>query len=201
MTDLTDILSLGSVEAAPQILGCNLSHRLKSGQVLSGRIVEVEAYRQDDPASHTFSGPSLRNEAMFMRAGTSYVYFTYGMHFCINIVCGAENYGEAILIRALEPLAGIDVMWQSRFKEEMPPPSGPNLKKLHTLTNGPAKLTKSLGISKVHNKVNLLASQSNLQLAVGKRPKKIIQTTRVGISKATYQPWRWYDSDSQFVSH
>ncbi len=200
MKDLSHLLSLGAVEAAPIVLGCTLRRTFENGQVATGRIVEVEAYRQDDPASHAFVGPNTRNEAMFMKAGTAYVYFTYGMHYCINIVCGDKSSGEALLIRALEPLGGLEIMWLNRYNEQMP--KTPPAKQLFNLTNGPAKLTQSLGITKLQDKLDLLSSATSVvQLVAGKQPKKhITQTTRIGISRAIDVPWRWFDADSPFVS-
>jgi DNA-3-methyladenine glycosylase len=131
---LERILQLSSVEAAPLLLGCTLSRQTPEG-TLSLKIVETEAYRQDDPASHSFAGLTNRTAPMFEEGGYIYVYFTYGMHYCVNIVVGKKGIGEAVLIRAGEPLEGVEIMKKHR-----------GINNIYQLTNGPAKLTQALGI-------------------------------------------------------
>jgi DNA-3-methyladenine glycosylase len=183
-----DFLSGPAEEVAPRILGCELVREL-NGQSLRGRIVEVEAYDQTDAASHSYRGRTPRTDVMFGPAGFLYVYFTYGMHYCMNIVTGADGHGSAVLIRALEPLEGQAVMSQNR----------------HGLTgeqlaNGPAKLCQALGIDRAWNGHNL--STPPLQLIV--RPPlpqtEVVQSTRIGISQAQDKPWRWYIAGNRFVS-
>lgn len=168
------------------MLGWKLVHKTAEG-ITSGYIVETEAYNQDDPASHTFRGPRGRNLPMFEEAGTVYVYFTYGMHYCFNLTAGSKGRGEAVLIRALEPLEGIELMQKRR-----------GITDESRLTNGPAKLAQALGITKAHS--GEMINQNSLRLEPGFQPKEITQTTRIGIKKAVDQPWRFYVSDNSFVS-
>ena len=178
-------LQKGAPSGAKALLGWKLVHELPEGRI-SGYIVEVEAYTQDDPASHTFKGLTKRNAAMFEGVGTIYVYFTYGMHYCINIVCGVRGYGEGVLIRALEPVEGIELMIQRR-----------GMQKISQLTNGPGKLTKALGI--IGEQTGSLLGDK-IHLEAGFNPDGITQTSRVGISKAKDQPWRYYVTNNPYVS-
>ena len=172
--------------AAPSLLGYKLVHHSPEG-VTSGYIVETEAYTMDDPASHAHRGETLRNQPMFQEAGTIYVYFTYGMHFCVNIVTGEKGHGQAVLIRALEPIEGIDIMMKHRRLED-----------INNLTNGPAKLVQAMGINREHN--GIVINEGPLSLEPGIKPKEIVQTTRIGIKKAVEQPWRFYIADNPYVS-
>jgi DNA-3-methyladenine glycosylase len=124
---------------------------------------------------------------MFMGAGTVYVYFTYGMHYCFNVVAGTIGSGQGLLIRALEPIDGIDLMRSRRG----------HISDLN-LTNGPAKLVQAMGITKDLNQQSLHAS--NLDLAAGFTPEKIVQTTRIGIKKSVDAPWRFYVAGNPYVS-
>lgn len=175
-------------QVARQLLGCHLVRTI-DGQTVSGRIVETEAYHQSDAASHSFRGKTPRTEIMFGPAGYAYVYFTYGMHYCMNVVTGPEGEGSAVLIRALEPLQGIDIM--RRFRPHKPD---------HQLTNGPAKLCYALDINKSLNGHDL--SEKPLQLLPGETVPltDIVTTTRIGISQATDTPWRFYIAGNPFVS-
>jgi DNA-3-methyladenine glycosylase len=183
-----DFLRGPAEEVAPRLLGCELVREL-NGQTLRGRIVEVEAYDQADAASHSYRGRTPRTDVMFGPAGFLYVYFTYGMHYCMNIVTGPEGHGSAVLIRALEPLAGQVIMSQNRHGL-----AGDQL------TNGPAKLCQALGVDRSWNGHNL--STPPLQLIV--RPQlpqtEVVQSTRIGISRAQDVPWRWYVAGNRFVS-
>lgn len=178
-------LLLTAETAAKELLGYVLVHQNPAG-ILSGKIVETEAYDERDPASHTFRGPTKRNQPMFGPAGTIYIYFTYGMHYCLNIVAGAVGQGEAVLIRALEPMEGIEQMRVNRGNR-------PD----HELTNGPAKLVQALGVSPNLNGAML---GNELRLVPTASPVKIIQTTRIGTQQAKETPWRFYVADSPFVS-
>lgn len=182
---LYDELRANSVAAARALLGWKLVHDTPTGRI-AGYIVETEAYNQDDPASHTYLGMTRRNAAMFEEAGTLYVYFTYGMHYCVNIVSGPKGRGEAVLIRALEPVEGIELMQEKR-----------NVTGNLNLTNGPAKLVQALGITREYTGSTL---GGPLRLEKGFDPQTITQTSRVGISRAMEQPWRFYVSGNACVS-
>lgn len=158
----------------------------------AGRIVEVEAYRgKDDPAAHSYRGKTPRTEVMFGSPGRMYVYFTYGMHWCCNAVCGPEGEGNAVLIRALQPIAGLDLMYAAR----------PIAKNDRQLCNGPACLTQAMSITKLQNGVDLVTDDSCLIVDDGVAPpKQPVQTTRIGLSKAADYPWRWYVGDNPYVS-
>lgn len=173
---------------APRLIGCELVHEI-DGQLLVGRIVETEAYNQIDAASHSYKGRTPRTDVMFGPSGHLYVYFTYGMHYCMNIVCGPEGVGAAVLIRAVEPLAGQDLMAVNRGG------SG-GLE----LTNGPAKTCQAFGIDKSWNGHDLRQAPLQLVLRPSVPPSRIRQTTRVGISQAKDVPWRFYEIDNPFVS-
>ena len=179
--DLSD-----AVTAAQSLLGWKLVHESPEG-VTAGYIVETEAYTQEDPASHTYGGRRLANAAMFEEAGTIYVYFTYGMHYCVNIVTGPKDHGEAVLIRALQPVEGLELMAARRHTTDQ-----------RKLCSGPAKLVQAMGITKEHYGKHI--SEGRLRLEPGFTPEQITQTTRVGISKAVDQPWRFYVTGNEFIS-
>ena len=166
----------GSVELAPALL-----NKILVAGPCAGRIVEVEAYRPDDPASHSFRGRTARNSTMFGPAGHLYVYFTYGMHFCANVVAGTDGDAQAVLLRGLVPLRGIEIMRGRRRN-----------KPDRLLTDGPGKLCQALGIDRRHDGVDLC---TNAELAIvddGKLPPATpVITPRIGIRVATEQPWRW----------
>lgn len=180
-------LQQASEYVAPALLGCILEREI-NGRKARVRIVEVEAYHQSDPASHSFNGKTPRTEVMFGPAGHVYIYFTYGMHYCCNIVTGQEGVGEGVLIRAVEPIDGEDLLQENR------PFNGTEL------TNGPAKLCQALAIDKSFNGHD--ASQPPYRLIPQPPlPKSAItQTTRIGISKAKDVPWRFYITGNRFVS-
>lgn len=141
-------------------------------------LTEVEAYSPDDPASHAYNGIRPRNAAMFGPPGTLYVYRSYGIHWCANIVCGDEGIGAAVLIRSGAPFSGIEQMKMRRGRES-------------DLLNGPGKLTQALGIDFSYNTIDLFRPESPIRLIEGKAPGRIRATTRVGISKAVERPWRF----------
>lgn len=178
--DLSDVL-----QAARNLLGWKLVHESPEGKT-SGYIVETEAYDMDEPASHAYGGMRVRNAPMYQESGTIYVYFTYGMHYCMNIVTGPKGHGQAVLIRALEPVEGIQLMEKRR---------GVTGK---TLANGPAKLTQAMGITKNQNNTKL--KPGVLYLEPGITPQGVVQTMRIGISKAVDHPWRFYIAGSPYVS-
>ena len=160
-------------------LGCVLEREL-DGRILRGRITEVEAYDQTDAASHSYRGKTERTAVMFGPAGYLYVYFTYGMHYCCNIVVGEKGYGAAVLIRAIEPLGGEDVMLANRHGR-----GGAEL------SNGPAKLCQAFGIDKRLNGHDLRTAPLRLIPADPTPPQHIIATPRIGISQAKDVLWRF----------
>jgi DNA-3-methyladenine glycosylase len=188
---LKSILAQNALEVAPALLGCKLIHYTPQG-ITAGLIVETEAYTQDDEASHSFRGLSSRTKVMFGPAGHAYVYFTYGMHYCFNVVAGREGEGQAVLIRALQPQIGLELMYARRFNGETSKPE-------RELCNGPAKLVEAMGISKADYGTNLLA-KGDLQLTTGITPTAIVQTTRIGIRHAIDAHRRFYIAGSTFVS-
>lgn len=188
---LRQLLSRPAHDAAPLLLGCILTS-VTGDSVASGIISEVEAYDQSDPASHTFKGLTTRNRSMFDEPGTVYVYFTYGMHYCMNISVHKKGEGAGILLRALRPLTGMDSMWQRRYGE--PLPLSPSIKKVSQLVNGPAKLTQALAVGKEHDGLSIFDPASPLRIDIPeKKPTYTIrQTPRIGLSQAKDTLWRWY---------
>jgi DNA-3-methyladenine glycosylase len=171
---------------APALLGKVLRVDLGDGDVRSGRITEVEAYGGlDDPASHSARGETPRNRPMFGAAGTVYVYFTYGMHWCANIVTGAVGDPQAVLLRAVEPLEGLDAIRAAR----------PRARRDRDLANGPAKLCEALGIGQWANGVALGADVGGRSIRLlddGTSPPAVpLVGPRVGISVAQEIPWRF----------
>ncbi|MDQ0471138.1 DNA-3-methyladenine glycosylase [Labrys wisconsinensis] len=154
---------------------------------VGGAIVETEAYDPDEPASHAFRGRTARNAVMFGPPGRAYVYFTYGMHWCLNFVCGAEGHATAVLIRALAPEAGLEAMRARR-----------GLEALRLLCSGPARLTQALGVTNRHNGL-ALAAPPFLVLERAAAPA-IAVGPRIGISQAKDLPWRFGLAGSPFLS-
>ena len=174
-------------EVAPRLLGCVLEREI-NGRTMRVKIVETEAYDQTDAASHSYKGKTPRTDIMFGPAGHLYVYFTYGMHYCCNIVTGKEGEGAAVLIRAVEPIEGELLM------QELRPVSG------YDLSNGPAKLCQALGIDKTLNGHDLSASPLRLIIRPPVAKNEIIQSTRIGISKEKEKLWRFSLRDNPYVS-
>jgi len=172
-----DFYNRNTIEVAKDILGCKLCRRTKTG-ILSGIIVEAEAYTQNDPACHAYKGCTPRASTLFKQAGIAYVYFIYGMYHCINVVTEEQGKAGAVLIRALEPVVPLEN------------------------TNGPGKLCKAMNITKEFNEVDLTSDESDLWIENGIEisPKNIVTTNRIGIKLATDYPWRFYVKDSKFVS-
>lgn len=171
----------GTIKVARELLGKSLV-RKTGKKTISGIIIETEAYRyNDDPASHAFRGMTERNKAMFGQVGRAYVYFTYGMYYCVNVVAKGEKHeAGAVLIRALMPKKGIDIMIKNRKTNE-----------ISNLTNGPGKLTQALDINKKQYGVDL-AKKSELYIANGLDfRKKIITDKRVGIKNGVDKLWNF----------
>jgi DNA-3-methyladenine glycosylase len=187
-------LERGPVAVAPWLL----NKVLVSGE-RAGRIVEVEAYHgANDAASHAYRGPTPRTAVMFGPPGFLYVYFTYGMHWCANVVCGPDGEAAAVLLRALEPLAGLDAMRAAR----------PAARRDVDLCNGPAKLCQALGIARAQNGIDLLGPPGTgpgggvvrLQDDGSPPPRRPGRGTRIGIREATEKRWRFWVPGSPFVS-
>ena len=221
-----DFLENPSDVAAPLLLGCTLTRTITlNGEKhkLVARIVETEAYDQDDPASHAFGGPSERNAAMFGPAGHLYVYVSYGMHHCCNVVCGPEGFGSGCLVRAVEPLEGTAAMRELREagrvgkaqaanaglgREEAPArheaeQAGRVRKhplKLRDLTNGPGKVCAALGIDKALYGHDLTAEPMVLDYAPLLPGETIGCSPRVGISKNVDAAKRYFIEGNAFVS-
>jgi DNA-3-methyladenine glycosylase len=172
-------LDLGGdpVAAAHDLIGWTL---LVDG--VGGPIVEAEAYRHDDPASHAYPGLTRRNAVMFGPPGRLYVYLSYGIHWCVNVVCGPEGVGAGVLIRALEPVHGVDAMRIRRGRDD-----------LRELTTGPGRVGQALGAGP-H------LSGAVAQLLPPDRERPVVATARIGISKAVDHPWRFVDPESPYVS-
>ncbi len=177
------------LEVAKDILGCYLIRRTEDDLIIS-RIVEVEAYKKDDPACHAYKGKTKRSITLFKEPGLSYVYLVYGMYNCINVVTEKIEVPSAILIRAVEPIS----------------------ENCSNNTNGPGKLCKALNITKTHNEIDLTSFESCIFI-VNKSANlldkevnnkntelEIIQTTRIGISQAVDYPWRFYIKNNKYVS-
>jgi DNA-3-methyladenine glycosylase len=169
-------------EVAPDLVGATL---LVDG--VGGPVVEVEAYDHEDPAAHGYSGKTERNASMFGPPGHAYVYRSYGIHWCLNVVCEAEGVASAVLIRALEPTHGVDVMRERRGVDD------PRL-----LCSGPGRLTQALGITREHDGLPL--DESPFELLARETEPEVAVGLRVGITKAAEQPWRYGLAGSRFLS-
>jgi DNA-3-methyladenine glycosylase len=148
-----------------------------------GRIVEVEAYTgADDPASHAYRGRTPRNATMFGPAGHLYVYFTYGMHHCANVVTAVDGVAEAVLLRGVEPLAGLDEMQARR----------PVARRPSQLADGPGKLCAAFGLDRAHDGIDLVRGEvARIEDDGVAPPADPVTTSRIGISRAVERPWRW----------
>lgn len=169
-------------EVAPQLIGALI---LVDG--VGGRIVETEAYDHADPASHTYGGPTRRNASMFGPPGHAYIYRSYGIHWCLNFVCREEGHGAGVLIRALEPLAGLESMRARR-----------GLDQARLLCGGPGRLCQALGLGIEHNGLALDAAP--FALSAPRSAPVIAVGPRIGIAKAREVPWRFGWAGSPFLS-
>ena len=186
------VLSPAFFARDPLAVAPDLLHKLlvaRDGR--SGRIVEVEAYCGAlDPAAHSYRGETARTRSMFGPAGHLYVYFTYGMHWCANVSCGAVGEGVAVLLRALEPVAGLALMRAAR----------PKAKTDRDLCRGPARLAQAMGISGEHDGLSVRSGPFRI-LDDGTPPPMLpVAGPRIGISRAVHEPWRWHVPDNRFVS-
>ncbi len=179
-----------STVVAPELLGRILVRVLPDGTRLVGRLVEVEAYGPSDPASHAYRGPTPRNLVMFGPPGHLYVYFTYGMHFCSNVVTGRPGEGSAVLLRALEPLDGHESMAERR---------GVGLPRL--LCSGPGRMTQALGIGRAENGADLVRGDAvSLREGESVPRRRVGQSTRVGVTLGAEKRWRFFERDSAYLS-
>jgi len=169
-------------EVAPALVGCTL---LVDG--VGGRVVEVEAYDVEDPASHGYRGPTARNRAMFGPPGHAYVYRSYGVHWCLNLVCAAEGRPEAVLVRSLEPLAGLERMRERR-----------GLAAERLLCSGPGRLCQALGVTGEHDGLPL--DRPPFELRAADETAEVRRTARVGITRAADLPWRYALAGSRYLS-
>jgi len=179
-----EFYSKDTVDVAKDLLGKKIIRKIGSQQ-MSGIITETEAYgHKDDPASHAFNRITERNRAMFENVGTAYVYFTYGMHYCFNVVARNPKIAAgAVLIRAIEPEKGITIMQENRGNVS-----------LKNIANGPAKIAQALAITKEHYGIDL-TKNSKLHITEGIKPKGVTASPRTGITKATYKPWNFKMQD------
>lgn len=187
-----DVLRGEAWRVARRLLGALLVDT--SGAVpVVGRIVETEAYCSGDAASHSARGQTPRNRAMFGRAGLAYVYRSYGLHWCVNVSCSEEGEGAAVLLRALEPLTGLDLMRERRL-----PATPSDLQ----LCRGPGNLARALGIGLRHNEKDLLDPTASLRLIAGPAvpAAKVRRSPRIGITRAVDKLWRFYVHPNAFVS-
>ena len=169
-------------EVAPALIGVTL---LVDGA--GGRIVEVEAYDREDPASHGYRGRTERNASMFGPPGRAYVYRSYGIHWCLNLVCEGEGVPNAVLVRALEPTNGLDVMSRRRGLDD------PRL-----LCSGPGRLCQALAVTREHDGLPL--DRPPFELLASEQPADVISGPRIGISRAAELPWRYGEAGSKFLS-
>ncbi|AXE17414.1 DNA-3-methyladenine glycosylase [Runella rosea] len=185
-----------TLSLAKQLLGCELVHESPEGRT-AGIIVETEAYLTGDPACHAYRKKTVRNAAMFGPAGSVYVYLIYGMYHCVNIVSAEEGKGEAVLIRALEPTDGVELMELRRAERKG---DKPKVYSLRELCNGPAKLVQAMGITLAgHNGSSLL--DDALYLTPPKQTDfEVVTTTRIGITQGADLPYRFYIKGNRFVS-
>lgn len=175
---------------ARDLLGRVLVRTATDGTRIAGRIVETEAYTQDDAASHSHHGRTARNEVMFGAPGLLYVYFTYGMHFCLNVVTGKVGEGSAVLVRALEPLEGLDTMARNRGKDDV-----------RLLCSGPARLCQAFGVTASENGLDLVRDGS-FRIEAGSRigDAETLVTERIGIRQAAELQRRYVVRSSGWAS-
>ena len=172
-------------EAARELIGCVVRH----GET-AGRVVETESYHMEEPACHAFAGVTERTRTLYGEPGRAYVYFSYGVHALLNAVAEAQGVGAAVLIRALEPVDGVELMRQRR-----------GLERVRDLCSGPGKLTQALDIGLSLNGSSLVDGPIEvLTREPGAREPRVVAGERIGITKAMELPWRFCDADSQHVS-
>jgi DNA-3-methyladenine glycosylase len=213
-----DFLARHAVEVAPELLGCVLEHETAAGLV-AVELTEVEAYAgQTDPASHAYRGMTRRNAVMFGPPGHAYVYFTYGMHFCVNLVCSGEGSVSAVLLRAGAIIEGEDLARARRShrgprvaRNQETPPQAPTRQPHQAplawrdLARGPARLCQALDIDRSLDGADVCVASSPLRLRPGstgpaENPRKIVAGPRVGVAQAAEVPWRFWFAGEPTVS-
>ncbi|MCS6775034.1 MAG: DNA-3-methyladenine glycosylase [Chloroherpetonaceae bacterium] len=203
-----DFYRQDAVQLAPMLLNCILVHETAEG-IRAGRITETEAYTQDEPACHAFRGRTLRNAVMFGPPGHAYIYFTYGMHHCMNAVSGPEGRGEAVLIRAVEPLVGLEQMLRARGLPAPAPGAAltpaARVRLGRALCGGPGRLCQAFGLDRTLNGDDL-TRRPRLWIAPPgvsagfARPESIVASPRIGISAGTDLLWRFTLRDDPYTS-
>jgi DNA-3-methyladenine glycosylase len=179
-----------STTVAPALIGRHLVRRFPDGSEARVRIVETEAYRSDDPASHSFRGPTARNRTMFGPAGHLYVYLIYGLHHCLNVVTGGPERASAVLLRAAEPVENLPILSENRGVTDV-----------RALCRGPGRLAQALGVDRSLDGIDLLTSHELWIEAGTPVPRaRLSVTPRVGISVATEMPWRWLETGSRWAT-
>ncbi|HEY5904566.1 MAG TPA: DNA-3-methyladenine glycosylase [Actinomycetota bacterium] len=178
-----------AVEVAPDLLGRTLVRQLPDGERLAGRIVEAEAYEPGDPASHGFRGTTARNRAMFGPAGRLYVYFTYGNHWMMNAVTRGPEEASAVLLRAVEPVAGLEAMARARGRDRPV-----------DLCSGPGKLAQALSVDRSHDGVDLVTGTEVWIERGVPVPGLVATSSRVGVSVGLERQWRFFVAGDPFVS-
>jgi DNA-3-methyladenine glycosylase len=193
-----DFFARPSVEVAPDLLGCVLEHETQAGLV-AVELTEVEAYAgRSDPASHAYRGKTARNAVMFGPPGHAYVYFTYGMHFCVNLVCLGEHSASAVLLRAGSVLAGGDLARSRRAGRD-----AARVVPARDLARGPARLCQALDIDRDSNGADVCAPGSPLRVLPSRAPVRsaiVISGPRVGVTAAAEVPWRFWLEGEPTVS-
>jgi len=180
---------------ARNLLGKILVHKF-SGKLLIAKIVEVEAYDGSvDEAAHTFTGRTKRNEVMFNEGGYLYVYLSYGVHYCCNVVTGKKDEGTAVLIRAVQPLEGINIMMKNRYGRIVT-----SNKEIYNLTSGPGKVCKAMSIDISNSGLDLLGGEIYLLNQRKIKDEMIGKSKRIGISKSKHFEWRFFIKDNPFLS-
>lgn len=188
VSTLEDTLDLARpvLDVARDLLGCHLVASGPEGTV-RGRIVETEAYSEDDPASHSYNGPTERSRVMFGPPGHWYIYKCYGIHWMTNVVCGEEGRGEAVLLRAVEPVEGQSLIRDRREVEEP------------EVTNGPGKLSEAFSVTRQYDG-EPVDPEAGLYLRPGTADEPVLKSPRVGIQEATERPWRFFLEGNDYVS-
>ncbi len=183
------------LDVAKSLLG-KILVKVDGKNILSGIIVEVEAYHGDfDEAAHSYRGITKRTEIMFESGGYLYVYFTYGAHHCCNVVTGKKGQGTAVLIRAVEPISGIDTMIKNRFGRKLK-----NNKEIFNLTSGPGKTCQAFGIDRKYSGTDLTGNEIFILDGEKIKSKDIGVSKRIGISRSVELPWRFFIKNNPYLS-